>query len=883
MPERPLLLFPTPETASRSTLGGGGGRVRRPTPQRQWDRLSPVFSQLQTAFDARRIEIQQSAAGIIPEQVLVIETVGSIENFANAVKRIDGLEWMGEIEIDEITPDEEFYDETKPNKELSGRLYLVMTNQQALEQMLSLWRRYQEDPTMQFERGLTKFRDVFLHLKSIRRWDVQDRLLETGIIDVWRENLEYDGDRVITFETELWFRGGDELRAASASHVTNLVQQAGGRILSQSVIEGIAYHGLLAELPAHAIRAIVGNPTTELVKCENVMFFRPVGQMVVGDKSPEGDVEIAQIEEMPPPTGDPVVALFDGVPLANHRLLAGRLVVDDPDNWEADYAASERVHGTSMASLIVHGDLNQPSTPLPRPIYVRSIMKPLNWLDTPRPEGIPENCLAVDLIHRAVKRLFEGDQGEGPAAPQVRVINLSIGDRTRQFTQSMSPIARLLDWLSVKYGVLFVVSAGNHPTSISLGVSQEEFDSFRADEFEAATIRALYRDARHRKLLSPAETINGLTVGSTHQDESQLTYQGNRIDPFEQPLPSPVSAFGSGYRRAIKPDVVFFGGKQWYRLPLQPTNPVTIEPAIFRVPPGNKAASPGSLAGELDATSYSCGTSNATALISRAACICYDSLQQIFSEQAAEVDPRSYEVPLLKAMLVHGCSWDDIGDHLKSRIENSDLGREIRERAESLYSRPADISNEIGRQYKSLLARWMGYGLPQIDRVLDCTDQRATLLGYGELSDGEAHVFRLPLPPSLSARQERRRLTVTLAWLSPISASTQKYRTASLWFEAINNGLAPSRQNADWQTVKRGTVQHEVFEGQRAEPFIDGEVIEIKVNCREDAGKIQNPVAYGLAVSLEVAEGVDIAVYNEIRTRIAPAIQIQQATDQGRG
>jgi hypothetical protein len=883
MPERPLLLFPTPETASRSTLGGGGGRVRRPTPQRQWERLSPVFSQLQTAFDARRIEIQQSAAGIIPEQVLVIETVGSIEDFANAVKRIDGLEWMGEIEIDEITPDEEFYDETKPDKELSGRLYLVLTNQQALEQMLSLWRRYQEDPTMQFERGLTKFRDVFLHLKSIRRWDVQDRLLETGIIDVWREDLEYDGDRVITFEAELWFRGGDELRAVSASHVTNLVQQAGGRILSQSVIGSIAYHGLLAELPAHAIRAILENPTTELVKCENVMFFRPVGQMVVGDKSPEGDVEIAQIAEMPLPTGDPVVALFDGVPLANHRLLAGRLVVDDPDNWEADYAASERVHGTSMASLIVHGDLNQPSTPLPQPIYVRPIMKPLNWIYTPRPEGIPENCLAVDLIHGAVKRLFEGDQGEDPTAPHVRVINLSIGDRTRQFTQSMSPIARLLDWLSVKYGVLFVVSAGNHPTSISLGVSREEFDSFQADEFEAATIRALYRDARHRKLLSPAETFNGLTVGSTHQDESQLTYQENRIDPFEQPLPSPVSSFGSGYRRAIKPDVVFCGGKQWYRLPLQPTNPVTIEPAIFRVPPGNKTASPGSLAGELDAISYSCGTSNATALVSRAACICYNSLQQIFSEQTVEVDPRGYEAPLMKAMLVHGCSWGDIGDHLKSRIENSDLGREIRERAESLYSRPADISNEISRQYKSLLARWMGYGLPEIDRVLDCTDQRATLLGYGELSDGEAHVFRLPLPPSLSARQERRRLTVTLAWLSPILASTQKYRTASLWFETINNGLAPSRQNADWQSVKRGTVQHEIFEGQRAEPFIDGDVIEIKVNCRDDAGKIQNPVAYGLAVSLEVAEGVDIAVYNEIRTRIAPAVRIQQATDQGRG
>lgn len=180
----------------------------------------------------------------------------------------------------------------------------------------------------------------------------------------------------------------------------------------------------------------------------------------------------------------------------------------------------------------------------------------------------------------------------------------------------------------------------------------------------------------------------------------------------------------------------------------------------------------------------------------------------------------------------------------------------------------------------------MGYGVPQVDRVLDCTEQRASLVGFGQLLDGEAHVFRLPLPPSLGSRPEWRRLTVTMAWLSPISAGTQKYRTSSLWFEV--GGVVPAKDRKEscsgtdgWRAVRRGTVQHEVFEGQRAVPFIDGEVIEIKVNCREDAGKFQSPVAYGLAVSLEVAEGVDIAVYNEIRTRIAPAIQIQQATDQG--
>jgi hypothetical protein len=861
MPERPLLLFPTPEIASRSTLSGRGGRYRKPTPRRQWDRLSPFFRQLQTTFNARRVELQQSAAGIDPEQVLVFETIGSIDKFANAVKRIEGLEWMGEIEIDEISPDEDFYDESKPEKELSGRLYLVMTNQRALEEMLSLWRRYQAEPDMKFAHGLAKFRNVFLNLKSVRRWDVQDRLMETGVIEYWKNSLELDGDRVIPFEAELWFRASNVLRTTSANLIADLVQQAGGRILSQSIIEGIAYHGLLAELPANAIRVIINDPTTELVKCENVMFFRPVGQMLVGEEPPEGEVELTAVEERVLPTGESIIALLDGVPLANHQLLAGRLAVDDPYNWEADYAASERIHGTSMASLIVHGDVNQTTVPLSRPIYVRPILKPINWPTTPCPEAIPENCLAVDLIHGAVKRMFDGDQNEDPVAPQIKVINLSIGDKSRQFTHTMSPIARLIDWLSFKYGILFIVSAGNHPHSISLEVSQYEFNTIRTDELETATIKAVYRDARHRKLLSPAETINGLTVGAVQQDESQVDYPGDRFDPFEHPLPSPVSAFGSGYRRSIKPDVVFYGGKQWYKQPLLPTEPVTIEPAIFRTSPGNKVASPGRLAGELSATSYCCGTSNATALVSRAAGICYDSLQQIFNEQAADVDPQYFEVPLLKAMLVHGCSWGDIGSRILDVIRTPDNGRQV----------------------NGLVSRWMGYGLPQVDRVLDCTDQRATLLGFGQLSEGEAHVFHLPLPPSLASRPEWRRLTVTLAWLSPISANTQKYRTASLWFEMINNGLASTRSDADWRAVRRGTVQHEVFEGQRAEPFIDGDVIEIKVNCREDAGKIQSPLAYGLVVSLEVSEGVDIAIYNEIRNRITPAIQIQQAADRGRG
>lgn len=851
------------------------GHVHKPSVTRQSTRLSPMFRELQEAFEARRVEIQQNTAGIEPEQVLVIEIIGSVENFANAVKNINGFEWMGELESDEIAPDEDFYDEKHPGKELNGRLYLLMTNQQALNGMLSLWQRYQDDQNMQFERGLTKFRDVFLHLKSIRRWGVRDRLLETGVISNWREYLKYSGNKAIPFEVELWFRESHELRKVSESQVIKLVQQTGGRILGQSVIKEIAYHGILAELPANVIQTIVNNQNTELVKCDDVMFFKPVGQMAVGKEAPEGDVEITPIEEGSLPTGDPVIALFDGVPLTNHRLLSGRLIVDDPKKMEANYEASERVHGTTMASLIIHGDLNRLQKPLSKPVYVRPIMQPnRNDFDQPRKEHIPDDVLLVDLIHISVRRLFEGDGLEGPVAPSVRVINLSIGDPVRQFIQSMSPLARLLDWLSVKYGVLFIVSAGNHSSPISLEVSQTEFNSFNKDELESATIKALYRDARNRRLLSPAETINGISVGAVHQDESQITCLENRMDPFKCPLPSPVSAFGGGYRRAIKPDVIFNGGRQLYRLTLsslRSATPVTIEPAVSRNnAPGNKVASLGCLPGGLNATSYSCGTSNATALISRAAGICYDSLQQIFAEQVADVDVRACEAPLLKAMLVHGCSWGDMG----SRI--SDVLR----------------THANGRKLNELVSRWVGYGVPNVDRVLDCTKQRATVLGFGQLSDGEAHVFRLPLPPSLGSRPEWRRLTVTMAWLSPISARTQKYRTAGLWFEVDGlDVVVPEKDRRrescsgsdGWRAVRRGTVQHEIFEGQNAAPFIDGNIICIKVNCREDAGKILNPVAYGLVVSLEVAEDVDIAVYDEIRTRIVPAIQIQSAITQNRG
>ncbi len=853
IPERPLLLFPTPEIADRSKGHGFPSHLHRPSHARQGRRLSPIFRQLQAEFDARRAELMHTAAAADPEQVLVIETIGNVKDFAAATKRIPGFEWMGEIAIDEIQPDDDFHDERNAAKELSGRLYLVMTNQQALSQLLSLWHHYQNNPKMAFDHGLARFREVFLNLKDIRRWGVRERFEETGIFDAWLEDLQHDGDRPIRFEIELWFREISANRREAFDQVNRLIGQLGGNLLQDCVIPDIAYHAMLAEIPANAAQLILDHPDVDLIKCDSIMFFRPLGQMTTGKHQVEGEILDHNVAQVPPPIGKPIVAILDGLPLANHALLDGRIIIDDPDDFASSYTVPDQCHGTAMVSLVVHGDLSDDAPPLSRPVYVRPIMSPIPWIDSPRPERIPDDVLVVDYIHRAVRRMFEGEGTQTASAPTIRIINFSIGDASRQFTRALSPLARLLDWLSLRYRVLFVISAGNHQQQITTGTPKAEFDKFTSDEKEAIVVKALYRDARLRRILSPGESINSITVGALHCDNAGIINVDPSMNLFQRTLPSPVSAFGSGHRRAIKPDLLFNGGRVLYREILGTRDDKAFECSIARVAPGNKVASPSPFPGDLNKVVYCCGTSNATALVSRMASRCHDALADVFEDQAPDIDISSYIAPLLKAMLVHSCSWGETGARLQDILNSPHNDQQVRD----------------------WIVRWLGYGVPNCDRVLECTEQRATLLGFGQLQDKEAHVFDLPLPASLGARRERRRLTVTLAWLSPVLAKNQLYRSAGLWFEVRGDSLASDRKDADWQAVRRGTLQHEVFEGDRAIPIMEDTNLAIKVNCRRDAGPIREPVPYGLVVSLEVAEGVGIAIYDEIRARIASAIQIR--------
>lgn len=546
--------------------------------------------------------------------------------------------------------------------------------------------------------------------------------------------------------------------------------------------------------------------------------------------------------------------MLDGLPLTGHRLLDGRLIVDDPDGYEGAYQAQERVHGTAMASLMCHGDLDEGGGAAGRPVYVRPIMQPHRGFDGQFLEAIPEEVLPVDLVHRAVRRLYEGEGGEPPVAPSVRVLNLSVCDRSRPFDRGMSSWARLLDWLSWKYSVLFVVSAGNHPGDIELNVPRASLGNLTAEDREKAVIEAIAADTRHRRLLSPAETLNGVTLGATHADSSTPAANPTLIDPFARAgLPSTISAHGPGYRRTIKPDILLAGGRQflWEKPGTAHANAI-LQTTDYRGLPGQCVAAPGA-SGELDRTRHARGTSNAAALASRWACALFDVIGQLRSEHGASL-PSEYDAVLLKTLLVHGADWADAWTLYESILRNA----------------------QNSRTFRDYVGRFLGYGSANMAKVMVCTDQRVTVLGVGELDDGEGQEFLLPLPPSLSAVTEKRRLTVTLAWLTPVNSMRQNYRIAHLWFSPKNN-LATYRICADNDAAQRGTVQHEVLESAKAVDFQDGETIAIKVNCRADAGDIPEPIRYALAVTLEVAEGIDIPIYQEVRDRLRIRVPIPGA------
>ena len=843
----PLLIFPQPSPVERQGSPQKVPSVHVPGTARQVERLTPKFQSLQAAFDARRLELQATVHNNDPDLVVVFETIGAVDDFIASAERVPGLEWLAGLIETHIEPDEDFYSTKDADKPLSGKLFLMGGNRQALDEVVRLWNLYQAAPTGNLGQGLSAWKGLFKHLKEVRFWGPQDRLDE-DLRQAWRFRLE-DGAAALRFEIEAWCFSSAAKNTASSDEVRALVDELGGRVLDEHLMLDIAYHGFLIEMPAQGIQQLLDAVPAPLLRSERVMFLRPQGQATarVGDGAARlPDVMVPQQRV----SGAPIVAMLDGLPLANHARLQGRLIVDDPDQWADAYPAGERVHGTAMASLIAWGELDAAGAALAAPIYVRPILRP-DPASNARAECTPDDRLLVDLVYVAVRRMFEGaGPGVPPAAPTVKVINISVGDKHRPFAGELSPWARLLDWLAYKYRVLFIVSSGNRADDLILNLARESLQGLTPEVRASVSMQALMQQDMHRRLLSPAESVNALTVGACYSDGAIFGAVPGRYTLFPERGVAPYSCIGPGFRRAIKPEVLLPGGRVLYReRPMSPANESLLRGVWDTTQaPGQRVASIPDLAGD---TIYTRGTSNAAALATRWAARAFDVLEVLRAGNLGRL-AHQYDAVLIKALLAHGAKLGDIeGQVLSARL---------------------DVKHWHAK--RRLVSRYAGYGVADVDRALTCTEQRATMLGVGELRNEKAWEFRVPIPESLNATLVTRRLTVTLAWFTPPNPRHSKYRTARLWVDLPDNLLRLKRMEGEPSQLQLGTLQHETFEGEGAVPVVPGQDLLIRVNCLADAGRLVNPVEFALCVSLEVAEGVALPIYEQVRTRIAQRIVV---------
>lgn len=729
----------------------------------------------------------------------------------------------------------------------AGFLYMGVPDQAALAQILSLWKRYKAGEEIGAPHR--QWNALFSALHDIRRWGPEDRVSE---ID--REliaNLAFDGQPV-NVELELAFYRNIDRRAAALRDVKRAVEAAGGEILKTGFVPQIAYHAVLVRVPAQAAMAIARVEEGSLAFQPDIFAVRP-------QSLKEGfDVELGPVIERPiaRPDADPILAVLDGVPVTAHDLLRGRVVLEDPDDLSR-LAVGERDHGTAMLSLAVWGDLNSNAAPLQRPVVAR----PLTYAPEHGHERFPDGSLVVDDLVRAIRGLVDEDGLDPAAYPTIRIVNLSLGDKNRPFFGRLSPWARAVDWLAYRYGLLFIISAGNvDRLEVASAQDSDAYAVLQGEHRSRATLGGMRDAIAHRTLLAPGEAVNALTVGATHEDAMDHPHSMGVDNHNPMPgctLPSPVTRSGPGFRKSIKPDIVMPGGRLRARADL------VARPAMLRFPSANRFGGLQVAGPDGEGTAWSGATSGAAALASRGAHLIYDALAQAHGDEFLRLGA-AHQSLIVKSLLVH-----------RTNIPSD--GREL---VEEVFG-PA--GSRLSFRRKNNVLRMFGYGKPNIEESMACVNSRATIWGYGQLGEDQGLVFNMPVPATLLGNNQHRRITTTLSWFSPVSPGLRQYKAVRLKIEEPSGdnlrrvGIEAQKGQAPRVTGEAGSTFHRCWEG-KVRTAADGQAsISFKVSRQPDTNaELPDLVPFGIVASVE-APGADLPVYEQVRERLRTVIQPRPA------
>ena len=866
--DRPYLQLPFVEelNSHKGSSGFPPDSVVIPEPAAQVNRLRGQMGRLEQVMEDHRARLQNDPAGAEPSEVLVLECAGSIGAFVNAVRKTPGLEWLGEFSR-EMPGDTDFYYRRDQDRKVSEAVYLVMPDRRGQQQLMSLWRLWEANQgSGRFSQNQGKWKDVFRALRTVRFWGPEDRVTR-GMREDWAASVAAGASQSL-IEIECWYLPNPQRRAAAIGQLSGLVAAVGGRVVDTYDHPGIRYLGLLVELPTAAVEQLVRNPACNLVRADVVKYFLRKGQTLLGDLRAEPTRQ-ARTYSGVPTIPDPLVALIDGLPQENHPALQGCLRVSDPTDSGATYPVQARVHGTSMAGLICRGDLRGDGQPLQTPVLVVPLLVPNLQTGV---EELPRDRLIVKLMVEAVERIVR-------EAPTVRIVNCSLGDKFRPFdtgtTRGPSPWARILDYLSHHHDLLFVVSAGNADGQLPVELDRATLEVLcpRHDRLRTAIVASMRDFWDLRRLLSPAEGVNVLTVGAAHADSDNETPPPHEFDCLGSSLlPATYSRQGPGANRSTKPDIYVPGGRIWHRLDLQGSGaaPSTVVDLPGRSAPGVLIAAPGPITAGSALERGDRGTSVAAALTTRSLVRWHEAIGDglLGTQQIAQ----RHTPVLLKALMVHRASWGP---------------------AEALIRNPAHDQ----REHRRVCSRMLGFGRVEPEALrTGGSPSSVSLVALGALKPGRATRFSLPLPTELRGGIWPRKVISTLAWSSPITSESTAYRAVAMecrlfgnqteqWSgrrvqrrpdarDALEQALGGLRAiERQTQPSEGGTVEHLIWEGESVMTFDPAVIYHLQVDCEQMAGGSEvRSATYPFALVISLSFAGDIGI--DLHARVQQALRV---------
>lgn len=865
MTDRSILRLPSPRPTRRKP----GSPARAPRPKgaefrQQGQRFNHEFERLQSALDREdaAVELRRDPFGIAPERALVFVTAVSISDFARAARLVN-LEIISEIELEDDYqfPDDRF-DEFQSST--SPTLYATMPTQDALDQILRLWRKFQANESA--EHGYTPWFNLFKMLVELRTWGHEDRLSADNRTEL-ENRLPSDDHEEVRLELEYWPTQNQDKLSQWKRETEEKVLALRGRIIDRSAIqeEHFNYNAILVGLAAGTVRNLIDNPSAPkgLATLDGLQFILPqtIAQSLPSHSNLNNSGR-GNLDDFDPES--PYRALlFDSTPIAGHQIINGGVAIEDVHNLVDRSIVDTRRHATEMASLILRGDLDTDGHPV-RDSRILAI--PL-LIDAEFGAISPDDRLFVDLVHTALQRALLGNE---PLAPEAFVVNFSIGVRGSNFAGRISSLARLLDWWSSKEGVLFVVSAGNIHHDLEIpDITSIEFEGLSLPERQSLVRKAQRKQRYDRTLLSPSEALNALTVGAASLDlnphRKNVASNTVEIHSDGDPQPAISSATGLGPFRTIKPDLISIGGYHEVRA-LQVGKKLQLRTVSPSVRSGLTVATAKSHLGD-STESKSRGTSCAAALVTR-------SLLNAAAALTEEGGPYEglelscMELALLtRALAINASRWPDAAIDMYVAEQS----------APGMRGRHSVAAEDV--------ARYFGYGYLDTELMSEAPLHGVTLVGLGQIRKDEGMIFDMPLPPSLSGDSVHRTMLVTISWFSPIEPARAKYRLVAL--EAIaadDNEYEDEDKDRNWRLamkgeppfenlIKRGTVwsRRLIHDRVSTPKFDDGAMLPIRVQCRDATGGGLSPdlnIPFAIAVTLQVSDTATYDVREQIRDQL---------------